>query len=267
MDKHVYPAIQKESSSKLNHDVESFFHESVRGKIKTIIDRKVDEAIVERAEKENYDLILIGAQGANENKLIHGTVTERVIRFSPVPVLSVPPSIPDHPIRKLLIPTDGSETSLACLPYAVSMLDSLGGEFTLFHVLEMYGTETENEVLTKQKEELEAITELLIDKANSYLEQSEEIQIKVVIKGTFNHYHIEIHDDKGTRTYPFSIKIVRGVSSHFEIVDYANDYADMIIMSTHGRSGFSHILMGSTAETVARHAAIPVLTIKPKKLD
>ena len=53
------------------------------------------------------------------------------IRLAPapaVPVLSVPPSIPNHPIRKLLIPTDGSEVSMACLPYAVSMLDSLGGD-------------------------------------------------------------------------------------------------------------------------------------------
>ncbi len=267
MDKQVYPALQKDSISKLKESSIEFLDESVRGTTKTLIDRKVDEAIVERAVELDYDLILIGAQGASENKLIHGTITERVIRFSTVPVLSVPPSIPNHPLRKLLIPTDASEVSLACLPYAVSMLDSLGGELTLFHVLEMYGNETENEVLAKSKNELEAITDLLIEKANHYLKTSTEVKPKVKIVGIFNQYSIQIHDGDTIRSYPLAVKVVRGVSSHFEIVDYANDYADMIIMTTHGKSGFKHILMGSTAETVARHSAVPVLTYKPKHLD
>jgi nucleotide-binding universal stress UspA family protein len=267
MDKHVYPAMQKDSIAKLKESSTEFLIESVRGTTETIIDRKVDEAIIERAVELDYDLILIGAQGANENKLIHGSVTERVIRFSTVPVLSVPPSIPNHPIRKLLIPTDGSEVSMACLPYAVSMLDSLGGELTLFHVLEMYGNETENQVLTKSKNELEAVTDILIEKANFYLNNASDVKPKVEIVGSLNNYSIEIHDGDTVRKYPFAVKVVRGVSSHFEIVDYANDHSDMIIMTTHGRSGFSHILLGSTAETVARHSAVPVLTYKPKHLD
>ena len=41
--------------------------------------------------------------------------------------------------------------------------------------------------------------------------------------------------------------------------------ADMIIMATHGRTGFQNILIGSVAEKVVRHAECPVLTIKPHK--
>jgi universal stress protein A len=38
--------------------------------------------------------------------------------------------------------------------------------------------------------------------------------------------------------------------------------ADSIVMSTHGRSGLSHLLIGSVAEKVVRHASVPVLTIR-----
>jgi nucleotide-binding universal stress UspA family protein len=48
-----------------------------------------------------------------------------------------------------------------------------------------------------------------------------------------------------------------------EIIRFSSDVnADLIIMATHGRSGVSHMLMGSTAEQVVRKAPCPVLTLK-----
>jgi nucleotide-binding universal stress UspA family protein len=41
---------------------------------------------------------------------------------------------------------------------------------------------------------------------------------------------------------------------------------DVIVMATHGRTGFMHILMGSVAEQVVRRAEVPVLTVKPPSL-
>lgn len=38
----------------------------------------------------------------------------------------------------------------------------------------------------------------------------------------------------------------------------------LIVIGTHGRTGLSHLLMGSTAERVVQHAACPVLSVKPK---
>lgn len=47
-----------------------------------------------------------------------------------------------------------------------------------------------------------------------------------------------------------------------EIVRFAKRYGvDMIVMGTHGRSGFSRLLMGSIAESVVRNASVPVLTL------
>ncbi|APR87170.1 Universal stress protein family protein [Minicystis rosea] len=47
------------------------------------------------------------------------------------------------------------------------------------------------------------------------------------------------------------------------IVEYARDAAaDLIVLSTHGRTGLSHLLIGSVAERVVRHAPCPVLTMR-----
>jgi hypothetical protein len=42
---------------------------------------------------------------------------------------------------------------------------------------------------------------------------------------------------------------------------------DLIVMGTHGRSGLSHLLMGSVAEHVMRHALCPVLTLRERETD
>jgi nucleotide-binding universal stress UspA family protein len=56
---------------------------------------------------------------------------------------------------------------------------------------------------------------------------------------------------------------VRSGDAVAEIIDYAEVVnADLIVMATHGRSGLSHMLMGSTAEQVIRKALCPVLTLK-----
>ena len=48
-----------------------------------------------------------------------------------------------------------------------------------------------------------------------------------------------------------------------EIIRYADRVeADLIVMATHGRSGISHVLMGSTAEQVIRRSTCPVLSLK-----
>jgi universal stress protein A len=50
-----------------------------------------------------------------------------------------------------------------------------------------------------------------------------------------------------------------------EIVRYARaNEVDLIVMGTHGRSGLTHVLIGSVAERVVRKASCPVLVVRPK---
>ena len=43
------------------------------------------------------------------------------------------------------------------------------------------------------------------------------------------------------------------------------EHVDLIVMATAGRTGFSHLVMGSIAERVVRTASCPVLTIRPRE--
>ena len=53
-----------------------------------------------------------------------------------------------------------------------------------------------------------------------------------------------------------------------EIVRYAREYdCDVIVMGTHGYTGLRHLLIGSTAENVVRHAGCPVFTVRGKEHD
>jgi nucleotide-binding universal stress UspA family protein len=55
-------------------------------------------------------------------------------------------------------------------------------------------------------------------------------------------------------------------AAHDRIVDVAKRiHADLIVMSTHGRTGLSHAMMGSVAERVVRMAPCPVLIVRPPK--
>ena len=52
------------------------------------------------------------------------------------------------------------------------------------------------------------------------------------------------------------------------IVDYAEENEiDLIVMTTHGRSGFSRLVFGSVAESVVRHTPCPVLLIRAETLE
>lgn len=59
--------------------------------------------------------------------------------------------------------------------------------------------------------------------------------------------------------------IVRRGHPHREVVRYTREAKiDLVIIATHGRTGFAHMLMGSIAEKIVRLSPVPVLTVKPK---
>jgi len=72
------------------------------------------------------------------------------------------------------------------------------------------------------------------------------------------------------RILPHQTKVIESVrygQAYKEIVNYArSEDIDLIVIATHGRTGLTHMVMGSVAERVVRFSPVPVLTIKPPKL-
>ena len=63
------------------------------------------------------------------------------------------------------------------------------------------------------------------------------------------------------------IQVVKYGQPYKEIVKYAHaEDIDLIVIATHGRTGLTHMLIGSVAEKIVRFSTIPVLTVKPPRL-
>ena len=142
-------------------------------------------------------------------------------------------------IKKILIPTDGSDTSKEAMAYAAALAKSFQASVTLLIVaddqyLDWLGPAHFTIEMMKQ------IEENSVEQARRVLD---ELEIDASLK-----------DVK---------KVVRRGVPFQEIVDCAkNEQMDMIVMGTHGRKGVSHMMMGSVAEKVVRLARCPVLTVK-----
>lgn len=89
----------------------------------------------------------------------------------------------------------------------------------------------------------------------------------------FDNYHFSlVHAEEELKKFLFEyglnnknfkiiIKVGTPENEILKVADYEN--MDLIIMATHGRSGISHLFLGSVTEKVIRHSKVPVITVKP----
>ncbi len=143
-------------------------------------------------------------------------------------------------IKKVLVLTDGSQNSRSALRYAVEICRNFGASLHLLSVIEdmpSYATlEVGSEFISKVQE---AIKSEVVSCAG-YCETS-----GITCDGEIRH----------------------GVP-YEEIINYAKEIdVDLIVMATHGHSGLSHILLGSVAEKVMRHAPCPVMVTRIDNKD
>ena len=143
-------------------------------------------------------------------------------------------------LKKILYPTDFSESSLEALKYAISFARSSGAKLVLMHVV---NEKIFSEGLSLPRLEApEALGQEMAAEAGRQLrmlipaDQRVGLDVEMVILNGM----------------PF-----------LEIIRYAKaNNVDLIVIGTHGRSGVEHIIFGSTAEKVVRKAPCPVLTVR-----
>jgi nucleotide-binding universal stress UspA family protein len=200
-------------------------------------DEPADE-IVSHARTNGIDLIVMGTHGGRGAiaHLLMGSVAERVVRTAPCPVLTVhtPPAGP--PPRRILVPTDFSAAADAALDVARVIARRLAGSLHLLHVM---------------SEPADASSEV-------YIGESPELR-QERIRDAVNRLNHRV--SAADRTAGFADTEVVSGSPAASIADRAREY-DLIVMGTHGRQGLTHVLMGSVAERVVRHARCPVMTVR-----
>jgi nucleotide-binding universal stress UspA family protein len=145
-------------------------------------------------------------------------------------------------LKRILLPTDYSETSREALRYAAGMAEKFRAELVVLNVVnEQLFTEGLNIPLAISMETLE---EDMQQEATKQME-------RFLSSG-------EVDDSVSTRRV-----ILQG--KPWEVITRwaGENQVDLIVIGTHGRSGIEHFLFGSTAEKVIRSAPCPVLTVRP----
>jgi nucleotide-binding universal stress UspA family protein len=193
--------------------------------------------LVSAARDLSADLILVGASDT-EGPLapLLGSTADRVLRKAHVPVWVVRGRL-ELPLERVLAPTDLSELSNESLRHGLALLDQVAGErprletlFVLSHI-ERAGS------VQFAPEQVERFARQELDRANQALEAD-------------TGWQAEGH----VRT---------GLPRHEILAELEKEPADLIVVGTHGRSGFERLLMGSVAADVVRHAPASVLVVPP----
>ncbi len=265
LEKELYPKALNVAHKKLESLAKKYIKKEHRGKMITIIERSPSSAITHQANSGKYDLILMSAKGEHASEFLRGSVTEKVIRHSEIPVLSMDEPFDEDGLENIMVPLDLSDVSFQALPIAVQLAQMYDGKITLFHSVELYAADVEMIPLYPPFDNEEAIRQSLLNKVEDFLEKRKDLNLKFVRDEKEDKFSIDgTFDGK-----KFSIEVVpeirKGFSANRDIVDYANEHADLIIMSTHGHTGLTRLFLGSTTEQVAQHIRVPLLTVRPSK--
>ena len=207
----------------------------------------IHHEILDRARQLHADLIVIGTHGRSGfHRLILGSVTEKVLRKAPIPVMTVPPAAPDvvpagrEPFRRVLCALDFSECSMLGLQFAIEFAKQHNARLGVLTVVEFAPVGYDPYVGPE--------TDL------GALQSAAEVVIRDRLHGVVaaaDRMAMDIEE-----------MVVTG-KAHRDVVRMANDWgADLIVLGIHGRTAVGRAFFGSTVVPVVRHAACPVLTVR-----
>jgi nucleotide-binding universal stress UspA family protein len=210
------------------------------------------QEICELAREIHADLIVLATRGHTGLKhVLLGSTAERVVRMAPCSVLVIrhkkqrsrAASRPakgksvEFNVRKILVPVDFSQCSLAGAMHAALFAKKFDATVCFIHVLYPPGPILVDRVSGE------------ISNRNELARADARLNMEAFLKLDFLR---DIKCESEIRTgYP--IDEICTESSRPDI--------DLVISSTHGRSGLDHILLGSVAEHVVRYAECPVMIV------
>lgn len=194
------------------------------------------------------DLMVLGTHGSSGfQHLVLGSVTEKVLRQAPCPVLTVPPRAPavvPH-FTRIICAVDFSDCSLAAAAWASALARTCGAALTLVHVIEWPWPEA---AIPEMPGVPAAQAQAMAD-YRRYLEHGAKERLDAVAASA-------------TTADPVATQVRFG-RPHMELLAAAGaERADLIVLGVRGRGALDLGFFGSTANHLVRSASCPVLTIR-----
>lgn len=211
-----------------------------------VIKGEPSEAILEYADEHGAGVIAMGTHGRTGlDRYITGSVTERVVRLSDVPVLTVRATersqMPSS-YEEILVPTDGSEPAAAAVDHGLAIAGQTGARIHAVNIVDVGDIATTPhytppmDVIERLESEGEAAT-------GRIAAQARDRGVDAIT---------EVHEGFPVR----------------DLLEYADEKdIDLIAMGTTGRTGPGRYLLGSTTERIIRHADVPVFAVNARETD
>lgn len=232
---------REEELERLNASVEAFRAQGVR--IATVaLEGAPVPVLLSFIQEEGVDLLVLGTHGRSGfERLVLGSVTEKLLRKAPCPVLTIPASVaggePVSAFSRVLCAVDHVAPHDATIATALWLARQHHGQVMLMHVVEP----------------LLPAPGLGDFDSTPYTDRMAEDWLSA-LRGCL--------DTESRVTYQVTERVVVGKPSH-AIVEAATQWAaDVVVMGVHGRGAIDLWLLGSTTHAVVRHARCPVLTVR-----
>lgn len=212
----------------------------------------VAEQVIEAANEAAEALIVMTTRGRSGlGRWLYGSIADRVVREADSPVLLVRSGMKraeDGAIHKIVVPLDGSQHAEAALRPAIQLTRAFNAQLDLVRVVDQtqwYAMMSPEPVASASA--ANAINEMI---------QQLSAEAQQYIAGVSDR--LKRDDDLTTGGVT-----LEGIPAD-QILAYERDQkADLVVMSTHGRSGVNRVVFGSVAERVLRQGQTPVLMVRP----
>lgn len=245
---HMHQSYMKNMVDTTKRNAEKYLQKPAEKAVKiqpVILTGDPAEEIVDYAEKEDVGLILMSTHGRSGiSRWAMGSVANKVLRAANRPVVLIKAENYNPDVRRergvldvALVSLDGSKESEAVLPYIEELASRLQAEIFLLYVFEpVYLTETATLV-----QQLEADRKSSLDYVNRITAQLKQKGLSVKSE----------------------MKEKRQLTVAEEIIKTSDEInADLIAMSTHGRSGVGRWAFGSVADRILHTSNVPILLVK-----
>lgn len=205
--------------------------------------------ILDQAATMSADLLVMGTHGRSGfERLLLGSVSEKVLRKATCPVLTVPRGLPDAvpaaPVvfKQILCPVDFSDCSMHALNYAMSLAQEVDGRLTVLHVL---ASDLANVPAINVGDE-----HLTLSAFQRQYEEEARRRLEAAVPEAVTAY------------CSVESLIVRGKPPQEILRTAAEHQTDLIVMGVQGRGAADLMFFGSATQRVVREAPCPVLTIR-----